>query len=578
MSTLKRYTSGAWENIGTPTIANAGPAATLGYSSYSAVSPVSIPSGAYDVPNLSITVTVPEGRRLRISAYLCLAGGSPTESIIMADGVALNRYHDNNASNVIVTHSWSVIDSPTAGTHTYKVRTNNNAAGTLYNDGTNEAWILVEDVTGSTLPYPAASVPVGLLAQVTNFAGGYDHTAASGVLTDIPGTMLNVSVPSGRTIRLTAKIHVSTLTETNNRVRLAIMEGSTILGVAYRVISAGSIGEELIAQIVLSPSAGSHTYKLGISRDNGAGTARIYSISTEPTLFTIEDVSPTPSASTGAPGSTLGYTEVTSSQTGITTMTTITGLASTVTVPTGRRLRISVYLPEITNNTLNQGAYVRIKEDGVVIGQGDSSHGAASAGQQIFATTIRTPVAGTHTYTCEISPQGSGTVTVGSFPTYPSYILVEDITGSIWPTGSQVTTGLIASEAWSTYVPVLTGAVTNPGMGTSPTQTGRYIKMGRTVTGQFNIKFGTGMTVGSGQYRVSLPVPRWTTGFGEVIGSGFLVDTSASTVRTVILRSIGNYAEFYFTAAGVFWAEQASPWAWGDGDEIYGSFTYEAAS
>jgi hypothetical protein len=70
----------------------------------------------------------------------------------------------------------------------------------------------------------------------------------------------------------------------------------------------------------------------------------------------------------------------------------------------------------------------------------------------------------------------------------------------------------IGGGAWQAYTPVLTGAVTNPNIGSTGTITGRYTQIGKTVFYECQITVsGTGITTGSGLYSVSLPVAANTT-------------------------------------------------------------------
>jgi hypothetical protein len=59
---------------------------------------------------------------------------------------------------------------------------------------------------------------------------------------------------------------------------------------------------------------------------------------------------------------------------------------------------------------------------------------------------------------------------------------------------------------WRGYVPVLTGSVSNPTLGVSSTQLGRYVQIGKTIIGWAEIYVGSsGYTNGSGNVQISLP-------------------------------------------------------------------------
>jgi hypothetical protein len=84
-----------------------------------------------------------------------------------------------------------------------------------------------------------------------------------------------------------------------------------------------------------------------------------------------------------------------------------------------------------------------------------------------------------------------------------------------WVVGEVVTAALLNTEirdqlnsmfdVWTTYTPTWT-ASTNPALGNG-TLTGRYIKIGRTVTVSILLTCGSTTTYGSGAYAFGLPFP-----------------------------------------------------------------------
>lgn len=391
-----------------------------------------------DLTGLTTTVTVPSGRRIKIT------GRVYAEDTVATDTIALYLKEGSTYINVAQqTGGWNyatdlrveAIISPSEGTHTYKLTLQRSVgSGTVTMDvaapgAYPRAFLLVEDITGGAPAVPPVNVPVGVLAQVTNF--GNTQTFTSSTLVDITGSSLNIVVPSGRTIRLMAKVHTSG--GVGDRVRLAIMEGGTPVGGGYRVMSGGGAGEELVVFAVLSPSAGAHTYKLAMSRDTGAGTATLYSaVSDETTQFIAEDITPTPAPAVGAPSSALGYAEVTANQGTFTAETDLTGLTVTVIVPAGRRLKItgSAYLGSSVGG---DQVFTRLQQDGVNI---QTAVAFVSTTQSITLerSVILTPSAGTHTYKLRAGRAvGTGNVTSYATPTEPAFLIVEDITGVGFP-------------------------------------------------------------------------------------------------------------------------------------------------
>lgn len=127
-------------------------------------------------------------------------------------------------------------------------------------------------------------------------------------------------------------------------------------------------------------------------------------------------------------GGTLGYAQITSNITGISTETDLTGLSVTVTVGTGRRIRVSAFAPHA--RTVADGVTrLRIKESTTTLTMADGHVRAAGEGQiPLQAAVILTPSAGSHTYKLSLArDSGTGTVGCTALSTNPAFILVEDI-------------------------------------------------------------------------------------------------------------------------------------------------------
>lgn len=126
---------------------------------------------------------------------------------------------------------------------------------------------------------------------------------------------------------------------------------------------------------------------------------------------------------------TLGYAQITANQAGITTKADVTGLSVTVTVGSGRRVRISAFCTAITGTLGNAGWF--IMEGATQLAQADlPAFLTPHAAYNTFAwvTAVVTPSAGSHTYKVQAVNDGTGNAaTVNAGATFPSYILVEDI-------------------------------------------------------------------------------------------------------------------------------------------------------
>lgn len=147
-------------------------------------------------------------------------------------------------------------------------------------------------------------------------------------------------------------------------------------------------------------------------------------------------------------------------------------------------------------------------------------------------------------------------------------------TGSAW---------LIVCEPWQDYTPVLTASTTNPTLGTGSSAQARYQRQYGLVTYQGIIQFGTsGTAAGSGEYRISLPVTAQTGISFRRIGVVNAYDSSAgdTCILTGYLASSATAEAFFsntwplgtLTKLGA-----AQPMAWAASDEIFFTFTYEAA-
>lgn len=142
------------------------------------------------------------------------------------------------------------------------------------------------------------------------------------------------------------------------------------------------------------------------------------------------DIYPT-TALQGPPSAQLGYAEVTANQSTITAEVDLTGLAVTVTVPVGRRIKITGHV--LARSTVANDVFqLSIKEGATLLNAAKDSV-PTTDDLSIDAFSIITPSAGTHTYKLTaLRSSGSGNLNIAAGATFPSYILVEDITGTFW--------------------------------------------------------------------------------------------------------------------------------------------------
>lgn len=565
MATLKRHTGSAFEYIGLPTNVGMSPQ-TLGYAEVT-TNQGSITT-AVDLTGLSVNVVVPEGRRLRITGLALFQNtnvGARNIMRIVQDGAQIQQ--DEVSSSVAnqsqLLHS-AVVVSPAAGSHTYNLRALTTAGTTTMAAGAGQpAFILVEDITGSTLPYQPASVPVGQLAYAEI------QTAQAGItsIVSIAGLSTNIAVPAGRVVKVTAHCMYQS-TVAGDQARILINVDGTDVTFADVAIAATGRNYAVQAEHIFSPSAGAHTVSVRAIRSAGTGSLTFVGAAAAPAFILVEDITPTPAPSSGAPGSTLGYAEVTVDQTGISSVTDLTGLSVNVTVPAGRRLRITGD-GTIRHATTAGTDFGGIQEGGTVLGAWVQDTLAPNDRTKGHGSVIVSPSPGSHTYKLTLSTT-AGTTELDAGTDRPAFILVEDITGSVWPAGSEVTAGMVASEPWPDYVPTNVNVTLGDG-----TQTARYFRIGRMVHVEYFLVFGATTAIPATP-EFGLPVPaRVGVPSRQILGAAWLFN--GATQFNGIARLHSGSTVRLSTDAGTI--ATASPFAsWVPGSEITFVLDYEAAS
>lgn len=146
--------------------------------------------------------------------------------------------------------------------------------------------------------------------------------------------------------------------------------------------------------------------------------------------------------------------------------------------------------------------------------------------------------------------------------------------GSSWLTLGQTVT--------STYTPALTGATTNPNLGTGGTAEGRYTLWGgKWCAVRTSFQWGTSGTAGSGQYFISLPVNTSASGTGGVsnVGSAMMRDASGGPALNVgVCYATASSSTMALLSVGGGLVNNTTPWTWGgSGDYITATLVYETA-
>lgn len=126
----------------------------------------------------------------------------------------------------------------------------------------------------------------GILAKAERTS---DQTGLSTTEQDLSPLTFTITVPAGRQIRLKflAWMQVALVSQT---MTVRIKEGATVLQVTT-VTTPSAAGLSVIpCEIVFSPSAGAHTYKVTAATSSGSGV--LAGGATYPAQFTAEDVGP----------------------------------------------------------------------------------------------------------------------------------------------------------------------------------------------------------------------------------------------------------------------------------------------
>jgi hypothetical protein len=122
--------------------------------------------------------------------------------------------------------------------------------------------------------------------------GGYvQNTSGQGsitTLTDITGLSATVTTVTGRRYRISAYCYNLSNTTAGAATSVLIREGSTTLQISQQTTPGANYGLAYNPSVVITPSAGSHTYKVSV--DVSAGTATFNAGATAPAYILVEDI------------------------------------------------------------------------------------------------------------------------------------------------------------------------------------------------------------------------------------------------------------------------------------------------
>jgi plastocyanin len=103
-----------------------------------------------------------------------------------------------------------------------------------------------------------------------------------------------VTVNASRRIRVTGFIPSWVSTVTGDRVEFHLMEGSTQLQFGRSTTQLAGIATEppTVMSVLLTPTAGAHTYRTTCTRNQGTGTITVGGAADSPSYILVEDLGP----------------------------------------------------------------------------------------------------------------------------------------------------------------------------------------------------------------------------------------------------------------------------------------------
>jgi hypothetical protein len=129
--------------------------------------------------------------------------------------------------------------------------------------------------------------------------------------------------------------------------------------------------------------------------------------------------------------------------------------------------------------------------------------------------------------------------------------------------------------AWTAFTPSWAAAGANPVIGNGSVF-GRYVQVGKTVTGRIYIAPGSSTTFGSGYYIFGLPVAANTSLLAGIAGKG-IFNRGGIFYPVLMVWQTSSSVTAYTTASPGVIVTNTAPATWVNGDWFSIEFTYEAA-
>lgn len=149
--------------------------------------------------------------------------------------------------------------------------------------------------------YPATEADGNVLhaSDIDKLPGGWigyvEITSNLGTFTsgsqDLSGLSVTVTVNSSRRVRIEGRCRWSSDVAADD-AQLQVNESSTVLQKTVGTMPRTTVSYGAFVSVVLTPSSGSHTYKLTGGREAGTGNVSLAAGATSPAFLLVEDIGP----------------------------------------------------------------------------------------------------------------------------------------------------------------------------------------------------------------------------------------------------------------------------------------------
>jgi len=134
-------------------------------------------------------------------------------------------------------------------------------------------------------------IPKGVLGyafRTSNISG------LSGGPVDLPNLSVQVTVQTGRLIRVVGYVRAWTAPAQGNEANLFVREGNNSLGLKRVIAVTNNRAEGGAVEALIRPSAGTHTYKLSFEQVSGTGNWEVHASGAMPAYILVEDLGADP--------------------------------------------------------------------------------------------------------------------------------------------------------------------------------------------------------------------------------------------------------------------------------------------